>query len=301
MKTNWLRVAATVALTLTTTALVGCSAGDMEGVDGEYSEDDATMEESMEVGQLEQGLMNCSNVDGTNSVMAALAVSTAQELKRWQPSKDFVVFTTSGWSESSPGMQQAIKLTATGKSQCGGNCMNTQALLNMQYDQANDKIKLPGNVTLNPGALRSRLVAKLRDQATCESRPVNGGSSNCPVEEHKLAFQRAEKGGCDTNYFFKASTPTGTALKFPAQLKNKLIWVDQYNPYVQFQSVGDVVSIDPTYGLNEQGSTSSGSCTAACTKISSSTATAGQCCTCNNATKKYVKSGWSATTFLCSG
>ena len=45
-------------------------------------------------------------------------MATAQELKRWQPSKDFVVFGvtggtsgTSGMSETSPGPQQAIKLT----------------------------------------------------------------------------------------------------------------------------------------------------------------------------------------------
>lgn len=301
MKTSWLRIAGAVALACTTSALAGCSAGDMEDFDGEYTEDEAAMEEEIELGQLEQGLMSCSNVDGTNAVMAALAVSAAQELKRWQPSKDFMVFGTSGWSESSWGMQQAIKLTSTGKAQCaGGNCWNTQALLNMQYDQANDKVKFPGNVTLSPGALRSRLVAKLREQQTCESRPANGGTSNCPVEEHKLAFTRSEKGGCDTNFFFKATTPTGTALKYPAQLKNKLIWVDPYNPYVAFQSVGDVISIDPTYGLNEAGSTSSGSCTAACTKISSSNV-AGACCSCNNATKKYTRATWSATTYLCNG
>lgn len=301
MKAIWLKIAGAVALACTMTAIGGCSAGDLEDFDGEYTEDDA-MEGDMDLGQLEQGLMTCTNVDGTNAVMAALAVSAATELKRWQPSKDFVVFGTSGWSESSPGMQQAIKLTSTGKAQCGGNCWNTQALLDMQYDQANGKIKFPGNVTLSPGALRSRLVAKLREQATCEARPVNGGSnSNCPVEEHKLSFQRSEPGGCDTNFFFQATTPAGTPLKYPAQLKNKLIWVDQRNPYVAFQSVGDVISIDPTYGLNESGATSAGNCAAACTKLSNSAATAGQCCSCNNATKKFVKAGWSANTYLCNG
>lgn len=262
------------------------------------TEEGAEVDEDL--GELEQGLMSCTNVDGTNSVMAALAVSAAQELKRWQPSQDFMVFGTSGWSESSLGPQQAVKLTNTGKAQCGGNCWNTQALLNLQYDQANNVVKLPGNVTLNPGALRSRLVAKLREQQTCESQPSNGGTTNCPVETHKLSFMRSEKGGCDTNFFFKATTPTGAALRYPAQLKNKLLWADRYNPYVAFQSVGDVISIDPTYGLNQAGSTSTGSCTAACTKISSANV-AGACCTCNNAMKKYTKAPWSTTTFLCNG
>ena len=77
--------------------------------------------------------------------------------------------------------------------------------------------------------------------------------------------------------------------------------MDQQNPYVAFQSVGDVISIDPTLGLNERGSTSTGSCTAACTKLSTSAATAGQCCSCNNTTRKFVKASWSAYTFICSG
>jgi hypothetical protein len=130
---------------------------------------------------------------------------------------------------------------------------------------------------------------------------VNGGSNtNCPVEEHKLAFTRSEKGGCDTNFFFKATTPTGTALKYPAQLKNKLIWVDQYNPYVAFQSVGDVISIDPSYGLNEDPTGTAGSCAATCTKVSSQSVV-GQCCSCNNASKKFTKAAWSPTTYLCNG
>jgi hypothetical protein len=262
-------------------------------------------EGEMKLGAAQLGLMNCANPDGTNSVMAALAVATAQELKRWQPSKDFAVFGatggtsgTNGKCETCAGPQQAIKLTSTGKARCSdAKCAKVQALLDMQYDQANGKVKM-GNVTLSPAALRSRLVAKLNEQITCEKRPVNGGSANCPVEEHQLTFQSAVKGGCDTNFFFKATTPTGTALKYPAQLKNKLIWVDVQNPYIQFQSVGDVISIDPTYGLNEDSTNSAGSCTAACTKITT-TNVAGACCSCNGATKKFAKSAWNATTFLC--
>src|SRR5207253_3086964 len=114
----------------------------------------------------------------------------------------------------------AIKLTSTGKALCSdGRCAKVQALLDMQYEPANGKIKFPGGITLNPGALRSRLVAKLNEQKTCEARPQNGGSnSSCPVEEHQLSFQSATKGGCDTNFFFKATATNGAALKFPGQL-----------------------------------------------------------------------------------
>jgi len=280
--------------------LGACGAGDIQDASTEDSAgEEALLSEESELGEVDQSLVSCNNVDGTNSVMAALAVATATELRRWQPSRDFVVFGTSGRSESSLGPQQAIKLTATGKAQCSdGRCFNVQALLDMQYDQANDKVKLPGNVTLNPGALRSRLVAKLREQQTCEQRPSNGSASNCPVEEHKLTFQRAEKGGCDTNFFFQATQPNGQALRFPAQLKNKLLWVDTQNPYIGFQASGDVVSIDPTFGLNEANTTSSGACFQACTRISSGNV-AGACCSCGNNTRKFIKAPWSATTYLC--
>jgi hypothetical protein len=294
MKKHFFSFAAVLPLALISASLCACGAGDVGDFDADQAD---AIEEDVDLGQLEQGVMNCANPDGTNAAMAALAVATAQELKRWQPGKDFMVFGTSGQSEASPGPQQAIKLTPTGKARCAdGKCWNTQALLDMQYEQANDKVRF-GNVVLSPGALRSRLVAKLREQQTCDSRPANGGN-NCPVEEHQLSFQRSAQGNCDTNFFFKATQPNGAPLRFPAQLKNKLQWVDTQNPYVSFQSAGDVVSIDPTYGLNEAGSTSSGACSASCVRLSRSNL-AGQCCSCNGATKKLVKAGWSAFTYLC--
>ena len=234
---------------------------------------------------------SCANLEGTASTMAAIAVATATELKRWQPTKDFAIVKVNN--------TEFLQLTATGKARCAdGKCYNTQALLDFQKDEANGKIRFPNNVALNAPALRSRLVAKFRDQQACEMQPSNGGTTNCPVEEHTLTFQKAEKGGCDTNYFFVAKSTTGAALKYPAQLKNKLLWADRDNPYVAFASVGEVVSVDPTYGLNEQGTTSTGTCTAACTKISA-TNIAGACCSCAGTTKKYSKSTWSPTTFVC--
>jgi hypothetical protein len=267
--------------------LAGCGADGFEAGD----EADIASSDEADLGQLEQNLANCSNSEGTSSIMAAVAVSAAMELKRWQPTKDFAI----GKVDNA----EALVLSATGKARCPGSvCMNTQALLDFQKTAANGKVVFPGNVKLDVVALRSRMVAKFRDQQACEKQPSNGGTTNCPVEEHLLTFQKAEKGGCDTNFFFKATTPTGGALKYPGQLKNKLLWADRTNQYIGFQNVGDVVSIDPTYGLNEAGSTSSGSCTAACTKISTSNV-AGACCSCNGATKKFAKAAWSGTTFIC--
>lgn len=234
---------------------------------------------------------SCANQEGAASTMAAIAVSAAMDLKRWQPTRDFAI--------GRIGRDEALVLTSSGKARCSdGVCGNTQALLDFQKDEANGKVVFPGNLKLNSPALRSRLVAKFRDQLSCESQPSNGGTTNCPVEEHTLTFQRSEKGGCDTNYFFVARRTDGKPLQYPAQLKNKLVWADRVNPYIGFQNVGEVVSIDPTYGLNEAGSTSSGSCSAACVKVSKSNI-ANQCCSCNGAARKYQKATWNATTYLC--
>ena len=80
--------------------------------------------------------------------------------------------------------------------------------------------------------------------------------------------------------------------------RQRLIWVDiEDNSYIKFQSDGATIAIDPTYGLNEGSSTSSGSCSAACTKVSA-TDISGQCCTCSG-TKRYKRSTWNASTYLC--
>jgi len=232
----------------------------------------------------------CSNPEGTDSVMAALAVSAANELKRWQPVTDFAI--------GNQGFGEMIVLSSAGKSRCSdGVCYNTQALLDLQNPKAEGTV-FPGNVKLSAVALRSRLVAKYRDQQGCERQPSNGGTTNCPAEQHQLIFQRSEKGGCDTNYYFVAKKPDGTPLQYPAQLKNKLLWADRVNPYIGFQSVGEVVSLDPTYGLDDVGTTSAGSCTSACVKVSRNNEAAG-CCSCNGVTKAFKKAAWNNNTYLC--
>jgi len=233
----------------------------------------------------------CANLEGTASTMAALAVSAAMEMGRWQPRRDFTI----GRVDNNEG----LILTAEGKSRCSdGVCANTQALLDFQKNAAEGVVKFPGGVSLSAPALRSRLVAKFRDQVGCEMQPSNGGTTNCPVEEHTLTFQRSEKGGCDTNYYFVARKPDGSPLQFPAQLKNKLLWADKVNPYIGFQSVGEVVSIDPTYGLNEKGSTTTGACYGACVKVGLEDVS-GDCCSCGGANRTFKRAPWNAATYLC--
>lgn len=223
---------------------------------------------------------SCQDKGGTNSVMAALAASTAIELKRWQPGTDFSV--SSG----------TLKLSATGKAQCAdGKCWNTQALLDLQ--SAPNGVQIRTGTTLDPRALKSALTSNYNSQAR------NWLSYFAPAHRFELLY--SAPGGCDQYYWFKTTTPTGTSLTSKAlnSIESKLLWVDgDKNPYVKFEVDGTMVGIDPTYGLNEVGSTSTGSCSAACAKISSKDVR-GTCCSCNSAVKTYARSAWSATTYLC--
>ncbi len=246
--------------------------------------------EASELGTAEQELFffsnpfnfasSCSDSKGTNSVMAALAVATATELKRWQPTKDFV---------SSGGV---LKLTSTGKAQCAdGRCWNTQAILDLQFAPAGSVEVRPG-VKLDSAALKSALTRNLLLQVFSLLSMV--------VPAHKFELVRSEPGGCDQFYWFNTTTPQGDKVSgfLLSTLEQKLTWVGgSGNPYIQFDTNGSMVGIDPTYGLNQAGTTGTGSCTAACTKMSS-TNIAGQCCTCNG-TKTFQRSPWSATTFVC--
>ena len=318
MKKNWLGSVGVLSVAFAAAfAVTGCGSADgYEGSEEDaFDADDVAADEEMELGSLEQRLQNCANPDGTNAVMAAFAVSVGQELGRWQSVQDFEMFTTSGQSESSPGMQQAIRLrsgTGTdgkprGKSRCSdGKCARTQAILDMQYEQIRNKVYIgaetgTAKVLLDPAALRARMVAKVNyEQKACDDNAADNDVNKCPKETHKLVGAgTASLGGCGVHYKFNVTKDATGTLLYPAQLKWKLTFADQANGWVDFRNLGGgVVAIDPTYGLNEDGTSSTGSCTAACTKVST-TSVAGQCCTCGGINKTFVKAAWSATTYLC--
>jgi len=268
---------------------------ELEPADGMAAEDEALdAEEALgeagsELGTSEQALLffnpfnfisSCSDPKGTNSVMAALAVAAATELKRWQPTKDFA---------SSNGM---LTLTSTGRAQCAdGKCWNTQALLDLQKAPTG-KVQIRPGVMLDTAALKSTLSSNMLLQI------LHLVSSLVP--DHKFELKASERGGCDQFYWFNVTSPSGGAVSslLTGTLSQKLQWVGgSGNPYVQFQSNGTMVGIDPTYGLNEAGATSTASCSPVCTKVSSRDIT-GACCSCNG-TKRFARSAWSATTYVC--
>ena len=311
MISNWLRLTGIASAFLGAAVFAGCGADAGAGVTGDHEGDQNASVDESEIGSVEEGLMTCSNPDGTNALMAAFAVAVAQDLGRWNASKDFQMVSTSGWSESSWGWQQAIKLTSgsdangpIGKSRCAdGKCTRVQALLDMQYDQANNQIYIQGSgttkVLLSPAALRSRMYAKWQEQKACDQNARDGDNNSCTREQNSLQYVSAAKGGCDTNFTFAAKGPSGVALRFPNQLANELKFADSTNPYINFQNLGNGnVSIDPTYGLDDDGTTSTGACTAACTKLSLVNVE-GACCSCGGLTKAFRRSTYNAITFRC--
>jgi hypothetical protein len=238
---------------------------------------------SMDIGQLEQGV--CANVDGVPSAMAALAVATASELKRWQSTTDFAV------------QDGFLALSRAGKRRCeDGRCRNTEAILDLQRAPYGEVVI--GDSILDSGALRTELAENFAEQQRCEA----GGSrfGRCSAEPHELTLASSESGACDTVFTFDATRPSGKPLREPGRLATQLIYAGYpENEYLSFTSTSSTVSIDPTYGLNDSGGTSTGSCSAACVKISMEDIS-GQCCSCSGVTRSYTRSTFNASTYLCS-
>ena len=313
MKRNWFKAVGFLSMALAGTTLPGCGAGDVASIEGdELGDEIMSVDESLALGNLEQGVMNCANPDGANAAMAAFAVAIAKELGRWDTTRDFVIAKTNGVAPNTTGNVEVLKLASgsdtsgnKGSTRCTGGCVNVQALLDMQYDQAKGKIFFQGSgstkVEMVPVAVRSRMVAKWREQEACDKNAKDGDPNGaCPKEEHALKFVSAAKGSCDTDFTFNVKQKDGkTALKYPAQLKHKLKFADAVNPYINFTPLanGDF-KLDPTSGLNEDSTTTTGSCLAACTKITA-TSVAGGCCSCGGVNKVFTRSTFNANTYLC--
>lgn len=234
----------------------------------------------------------CSNPEGTNAMIAALAASVGRELHRWQVTTDMYEYR--GYYN-----QLMLGLTPTGLAQCSNGCANTLALLAMQDPRNDGQLKFPGGVTLSSYSYASRLTAGWENQRTCDSRPDNHQGDNCPAEAHRLTQVNQYAGGCSEVFNYNATTPYGGPLMQPAQLKNKLLWAGgTSNPYLQFSWNGSQVQIDPTAGLNDGDYTMSGSCSSACSKFSVGNLT-GSCCSCNGRIGTYQSMPTMRTMYTC--
>ncbi len=126
-------------------------------------------------------------------------------------------------------------------------------------------------------------------------------------EPHDLRWSHSTNDGpCGQYDWFDITRPNGTPLKNPADTFVQLIFAGgkesmtgtDVNPYIAQQVSGNQVAIDPTYGLNEGATSTSGACTASCVKVST-TNIAGQCCSCNGVTRSFVRSAFNTSVYAC--
>lgn len=252
--------------------LTGCMAEGADVADSTVSDEGAAV--------------SCPNPDGTNAMIAAVAVAVGTEMHRWQVTKDLYIFRGTY-------NQEMLGVTSTGLAQCSNGCKNVKSLLSYQDARTDQTLEFKGGQKLSAWTFASRLTAGFKSQQTCDSRPDNHQGDNCPAEQHKLTLLSVAPGGCDTMATFQATNLSGGNLAYPAQLRNKLLWAmnggfgpGQLNPYIGFSSTGTTVSIDPTGGLTPPTppAPAPGACWDGCS-IYSETNISGQCCLCNGKTK----------------
>lgn len=165
-----------------------------------------------------------------------------------------------------------------------------------------------GPIRRRPGAALVRRRARVaRLAASNNNVPFLGGgysgafaSNGCWYERHDLKFDHIEKTSCETEYFFKHYlTGTSTPVWEPLQLKRQLYFVGYPdNAMLNMYMRDGMIPIDPTAGLNEGGTTTTGSCTEACPKYST-TSLVGACCSCNGVNRPFVRSSFSANYYQC--
>jgi hypothetical protein len=170
------------------------------------------------------------------------------------------------------------------------------------YSRYNRTLEIAGASLYNDAKLLQAADGSWADQRLVQLTPIIAG------EPHRLVFSNTTNDApCgDAYYWYDIAQPNLQPLRAPEDSFVQLIFVGgketltgaDNNPFISQQVSGNQVAIDPTYGLDDNGSTSTGSCAAACVKLSSSVLS-GQCCSCNGLTKAFTKSAWSATTYLC--
>ena len=284
------------ALALSTGGLLAAACGapldaerdELDAVGDAIAADDGAAGAGAVIGSSGQALWGwCENPAGVSGVMAGLAIAAAKELKRWQPSLDFT------WNSST----DRLDLTAGGRARCAdGACKNTQALLDVQKPEAAGLVRLNDGQIVDVVALRSTLKTNWAEQKSCDAL------GQCRVEDHEFRFSSASPSYCGTTFTFTPMRPGSSFITIVDEyaLTRKLKFVGfPENDLLNFVVLyGGKITVDPTYGLNESGSTAAGSCDASCTKFSSSSI-AGSCCNCGGVNKKFVRSTFNANMYLC--
>jgi hypothetical protein len=170
------------------------------------------------------------------------------------------------------------------------------------YSRYNKALEIAGASLYNDAKFIQSADGSWQENRIVHFTPILAG------EPHRLVFDSlTNDASCgDVYYWYDIAQPNLQPLRAPADSFIQLMFVGgkqtltgtDLNPFISQQVSGNLVAIDPTYGLDDSGTSSAGTCTAACTKISS-TSIVGQCCSCNGVTRKFAKAAWSSSTFLC--
>ena len=219
--------------------------------------------------------------------LANLASAVAEELGRWQATRDFRLAADGA----------SVELSAEGEARCRNGCELVRGVLALQQPDAVTRDN-------DPHELAGALVADWERQKAAEN-------SSPSLEEHELARIAIEPSQCGNMFWFEAERANCSGeceFMAPDALQSKLLFAGfPNNPYLQFQSARDfrgrpksVVGVDPTYGLTERGLSCAGTCTAACVVVRTNPISyCGWCCTCNGYTTTFKRSAWSPTTYVC--
>jgi len=191
----------------------------------------------------EQAVVACSNPDGTNGMIAALAVAMATDMHRWNALTDLYEFR--GFQN-----QLMLGITAAGKAACGpGACATVANILAFQDSRLDQKAVIAGT-KLSSWAFASRLTAGWDKQKAC------GQGGWCPFQPHAFAAASGiTAGNCNTSalFAFPAAKPVGGALTAAqiAQLNNALVFTtaNGTDPFVQFTSNATSVSVGDVGGM----------------------------------------------------
>ena len=214
----------------------------------------------------------CSNLDGTNAMMASLATAIATEIHRMEITTDFEIYRGTY-------NQEMLRITYNTRNTictaANNNCRNVDALLAFQ-DPRNDQVMVFKDGTrLNSWTFASRLVAGWRAQKNCLDRARNGDPNACTAEYHymeKTSSNPTLCGGVDYGLRmvqFKVSKANSAGQKLspetplynPDVLQRKFLWTDpdqtlpaNGNPYLQFKLINDKVGceMDPGDGTSEE-------------------------------------------------
>lgn len=261
-----IKQAAALVMTVGLAGSVGCAA-------------DVEQEEPFTTRAFEQGL-TCDTQSGVHPMKAALAVAMAKEVGRLDPVHDLHV------------VDGLVALTNEALARCSqrgmNDCPNTSALLGMQGWTVNWYI--PQN-EFNAANFRSDLIASFDRQRSHEYNLMLNHPSRAPGE-HGLTFRSiTDHGACGVHYDFDATHDVNNIVE------RLVFFGGNNNPFIDFRSSGNVVSIDPTPTMNGDGSTSSNACTLGC--FAYDTSLRDTCCSCDGHQGSFKRSPWDRKMLYC--